>query len=131
MRSVNKRGFRSELETRVWDQAKRDTKRRRNIKLEYETEQLSYVLVKKYIPDIVIKRTNGTTCYVEVKGYLRPEDRRKMIAVKQFDPSLDIRFLFAQDNKIRKNSQTRYSDWAKKHGFPYAFGSIPKEWYTK
>jgi hypothetical protein len=34
---------------------------------------------------------------------------------------------FAQDNKIPR-SKMRYSDWAKKYGFEYAVGEIPKEW---
>lgn len=124
------RGFRSGLEAKIWDQAKRDTRRRTKVTLDYESERLSYVLVKKYTPDIVIETARGKKIYVEIKGYLRPEDRTKMIAVKQFDPSLDIRFVFAQDNKLNKKSKMKYSDWCNKHNFRYAIGAIPKDWYN-
>jgi len=94
---------------------------------EYETEKLPYTLVKRYIPDFIIPTPNGKI-YLEVKGYLRPEDRTKMIAVKEANPALDIRFYFPVNNKLRKDSKTRYSDWCEKHSFPYYIGKLPKEW---
>lgn len=106
----------------------------------YESEWLSYTLSKRYIPDFVVVLPTGRTIYIEAKGYLRPGDRVKMIAVKQANPELDIRFIFAADNKLHKNTETRYSDWCRKHGFPYAIHrpyvgkrshEIPEDWLSE
>lgn len=95
----------------------------------YETEKLNYVLAKRYTPDIIISFKDGRKLYIECKGWFRPEDRTKMAAVKQANPELDIRFVFPRDNKLNKNTETLYSAWCTKHGFPYAIGTaVPKEW---
>jgi len=120
--------FRSKLEGSIWKKAKIRKGRRKFPKMEFESEKLPYVLVRKYIPDIILRHRNGTTTFIEVKGYLRPADRTKLIAVKRFNPEIDLRIVFAQDNFLYKGSKTRYSDWARKNGFPFAFGEIPKEW---
>ncbi len=120
--------FASGLEKNLWKDMKRKLGRRKFPKAEYETEKLKYVLVKNYIPDFVLTKRDGKKIYIEVKGYLRPADRTKMKAVKQLDPDLDIRIVFAKDNKIYKNSKTLYSDWAKKNNFPYSIGEIPRSW---
>ena len=52
---------------------------------EYETTKLAYVLECNYIPDFLLP--NGI--YLEVKGRLTSEDRRKMKAVKKSNPELD------------------------------------------
>lgn len=54
-----------------------------------------------------------------------------MALVVEQNPDLDIRMLFMRDNKIAKNSKTRYSDWCKKRGIVYAvseLGEIPEDW---
>lgn len=102
---------------------------KRNVdQIEYETCTLPYVLPKKYVPDFVVTTKSGRKFFIEVKGYLRPEDRTKMIAVKHVNPDTDIRLLFAANNKLRKGSKTTYMDWARKHGFEAAVGKIPKQW---
>lgn len=96
---------------------------------QYEKLKLKYVLCKNYIPDYEVKLKNGKSFIIEVKGYLRPEDRTKMVAVKTMNPELDIRFIFPKDNKLHKSSKTTYSMWARKNGFPYHIGTdVPKEW---
>lgn len=116
--------FRSSLEKEIWRQVPDKTKR----KVKYESEILSYVVKRKYTPDFII--TNGKKkIYVEVKGYFRSEDMAKMIAIKAFNPELDIRFVFAKDNKVSKAKKLTYSDWCRKHNFPYAIGRIPDEWF--
>jgi len=67
--------------------------------------------------------------FIEVKGYLRPEDRTKMLAAIEANPGLDLRLLFSKDNVLRKGSKTKYSDWCNKHGIKYAIGTVPKEWF--
>lgn len=71
---------------------------------------------------------------VEAKGKLDRLVREKMALVIEQNPDLDIRFLFMRDNKIAKNSKTRYSDWCKKRGIPYAIsedGHIPDAWLAE
>jgi hypothetical protein len=96
--------------------------------LEYEEHSLPYVLPKKYIPDFKVTTKSGRTFFIEVKGYLRPEDRTKMRAVKFNNPEADIRLLFASNQKLNKKSNTTYMEWAEKHGFPAAVGKVPKSW---
>jgi len=98
------------------------------VKFKYESEKLAYILECNYLPDFLLP--NGV--YLEVKGRLTSEDRRKMIAVKKSNPTLDIRFVFqAPYNKIYKGSKTTYAKWAEKHSFPWcASHSIPTTWLT-
>lgn len=97
----------------------------------YEPIKLEYALPgRRYCPDFRLVR-NGNLCafLVEVKGWLRPEDRTKMIAVRDQHPECDIRFIFVNANKtLSKKSKTTYGMWATKHGFKWAETIIPKEW---
>ena len=94
--------------------------KRNKVSFGYECERLTYVLAGSYIPDFVIRCPNGKL-YIETKGYLRPEDKRKLIAVKRQHPEIDLRIVFYSENK-------KYIKWCIKHGFKYAIGSIPKDW---
>lgn len=98
------------------------------VTFEYESERIAYILQCNYTPDFLLP--NGV--FLETKGRLTVEDRRKMIAVKKANPELDIRFVFqAPYNKINKGSHTTYAAWAEKHGFKWcAYHSIPIEWLT-
>jgi len=82
--------------------------------------------MRHYVPDFILP--NGI--YIEVKGYLRSEDRKKMILVKKQHPDIDLRLIFQRaSNRIYKKSKTTYADWARKHGFIYADnGRVPREW---
>lgn len=120
--------FKSRLENTVWKQLPH---KRKGFKFAYESEKLIYVTQRRYIPDIVVKKPNGEKFYIEIKGWFRSEDRTKMIAAKAFNPDLDIRIVFASDSPLRKGSNKRYSDWCKKHGFQYAIGEVPKEWFDQ
>lgn len=97
---------------------------------EYESIKVPYVVPSKkrtYNPDFELP--NGII--VEAKGKLDRLVREKMALVFEQNPDLDIRFLFMRDNKISKNSKTRYSDWCEKRGIKYAIseeGKIPDEW---
>jgi len=103
--------------------------KRHKVAFEYEPYKLNYVLEKTYIPDFVLADTN---IHIEAKGYLKPEDRQKMIAVKKANPDLDIRLWFQKDNYLTKSKKSKYSDWAEKNGFKYHIGEeLPKEWLKK
>jgi hypothetical protein len=54
-----------------------------------------------------------------------------MAAVKQQHPELDIRFVFYQADKKIPGSKQTHGVWATKNGFPWADGSIPKEWLVE
>ena len=112
--------FRSKFEKHVWDTMTRHKK-----KAEYEPFAIPYVIPAsnhKYFPDLVLP--NGVI--VEIKGKLDVRTCAKMIAVKKSNPDLDIRFVFMNArNKMNKRSKTRYWEWAERHGFPWAEGTIP------
>ena len=91
----------------------------------YECRHLDYVCKRTYTPDFELP--NGVI--LEAKGFFKPADRTKMLAVKKAHPSLDIRFVFQANNKLSKSSKTTYGAWADKHGFPWCIGpSIPESW---
>ncbi len=94
--------------------------KRRKVIFQYEPEKIAYVLAKHYIPDFVIQTRLGRI-YVEAKGYLRPEDKAKLVAVKRQHPNMDIRLLFYSNNVSNIK-------WANKCGFRYAVETIPLEW---
>jgi hypothetical protein len=96
--------------------------------VQYESTDLDYVIRKKYVPDFTLTDKDGRITYLEVKGWFRIEDRIKMRAVKDTNPSIDIRLVFDKDNKLGKHSKMTYSMWAEKYGFPWAVGNVPKEW---
>ena len=64
----------------------------RNVKFEYEQYVVCYFKPQKeskYTPDL--RLANGII--IEIKGYLKREDRMKHILIQQQHPTLDIRFL--------------------------------------
>ena len=114
--------YRSGLEERI---AK--TLDKQNCPFLYECSKYGYVTESTYTPDFFL--TNGII--LEAKGFFKPSDRRKMIAVKKAHPELDIRFVFMRDNTLTKTSKTTYTMWAEKHGFPSCiYPDIPKSWLT-
>ncbi|GAF93316.1 unnamed protein product, partial [marine sediment metagenome] len=123
--------YKSGLEADVAKQLKHGKK-----KIQYEWCPLAYVLPERlYWPDFWINREGGDDVLVEVKGYLDGDSQRKMRAVKEAHPYLNIVFLFGVDKygnprnpPIRKGAKMRYSDWCEKYGFDYAFGNLKKEW---
>ena len=119
------REYRSLLEIKMFKEMERIKK----VKIEYETARIPYTIRRYYVPDFICQRADGTTFYIEVKGYLRPGDRTKLLAVKEAVPTIDLKLIFAQDNKLYSGSKTRYSEWAMKNGFEYAIGHVPKEWF--
>lgn len=107
--------MRNKFEERLHKQLKKA-----KVKFKYESEKLEYILIRKYIPDFVLEG-KGKKIYIEAKGYLRPEHRSKMVAVKKAFPDIDLRIVFY-------SSKPKDIRWANKHKFPYAIGKIPKEW---
>lgn len=107
--------LKNKFETKLSNQLKRA-----KVSFKYETERIPYLIAGHYIPDFIVETPTGKI-YIEAKGYLRPEVKRKMVAVKKLNPQLDIRFVFYCERKA-------YIKWAVKCGFRYAIDTIPKEW---
>lgn len=96
----------------------------RKVKFTYETLELPYTLYCVYHPDFIL--SNGII--VEAKGRLVSDEKRKMIAVKEQHPELDIRFCFMYPHrKIEKTKQT-HAEWATRNGFKWCGERIPQEW---
>ena len=115
--------FRSGLEERV-----ADLLCNLGVDYEYESTQVPYVIRHNYTPDFLLP--NGI--YLETKGYWDPEDRRKIKAVKEQNPELDIRMVFQTPyNRISKRSKTTYAQWCDRLGIPWCqFTDIPIDWLT-
>jgi len=103
----------------------------RGVSFEYEPDRITYSVERHYIPDIRL----SDTLYVELKGYFRQDAQRKMKAVKEQHPELDIRFVFQnatstiQGAKKRKDgSKMTCAEWADRNGFVWAEATIPEEW---
>ena len=103
---------------------------KKKVAFSYESLDLKYIISSTYKPDFILNQ-NGII--IETKGYLSKEDRRKMVAVKAANPSLDIRFCF-QNAKTKlsrgKKRSLSYGQWATKNGFLWCEKSIPSDWYT-
>lgn len=131
--------FASRLEHRIHDQLKKA-----GIKAEYEPETFAYkrrtrstfcsvcgskktYQNARYTPDFRI----GDRIYLEVKGYLKPENRAKMEDFLSCHDGFDLRFVFGADNWITRKRLKKYSDWAASIGAKYAIKEIPAEWITE
>lgn len=115
--------FRSGFEKKVYEQA--------HGKLDFEPKDayLNYNKPSYYIPDF--RLPNGVL--VECKGRFTSTDRTKMLRVRDQNPGADIRLVFQRaNNKLtRSPNSITYWQWAEKHGFPWAQGTIPEEWWKK
>jgi hypothetical protein len=113
--------FRSGLEEKV-----ADLMVELGVKYEYESTKVPYQIMHSYTPDFLLP--NGV--FLETKGYWEASDRRKMKAVKEQHPELDIRMVFQSPyNKISKKSKTTYAKWCEKHDIPWtSYGNIPIDW---
>lgn len=122
MRFNNKKTgkYRSKLESTI----RRGMPRRKDLKIAYESEYITYTQICYYNPDFVVTFPTGRKMYIEVKGYFRPEDRRKMASVVKCNPNLDIRMVFPKNNK-------RDERWCTKHNVKYAIGHTPKDWFDE
>lgn len=96
----------------------------RGIPIEYERTKIEYLYTHTYTTDF--RLPNGI--YIEVKGKFDSADRTKHLLIRRQHPELDIRFVFMRDNRIRRTSKTKYSDWCNVNGFKYAIGKIPNSW---
>lgn len=129
--------FRSMLELRVakylWS---------KDVSFTYESRQLEY---HTKIPGTFCGECGETPCYkkgkytpdfflengviLEVKGLFDAKDRKKMAAMKELHPELDIRMVFQYNNWLTKAKKKNYGSWCDSKGIPYHVGvNIPEEW---
>ena len=113
--------FRSRLEEKVADLLV-DL----DVKYEYETVKVDYTIAHIYKPDFILP--NGV--HLECKGYWDSKDRRKVKAVKEQNPDLDLRMVFqAPYNTISKKSKTTYAQYCERIGILWcSFMNIPVAW---
>jgi hypothetical protein len=113
--------FKSQLEEKV-----SDLLCELGIDYEYEPTNVPYQIMHHYSPDFLLN--NGV--YLETKGYWDAADRRKMKAVKEQNPDLDIRMVFqAPFNTISKKSKTTYAKYCERIKIPWtSWHNIPIEW---
>ena len=104
------------------------------IKFEYEPETWGFTQPKKdrkYTPDFKIRTKTGITLFVETKGRLTSEDRKKILWVLEQNPKKKLVLVFQNSaNTITKASRTTYADWCRKNSiefYDFRFG-LPKEW---
>lgn len=96
----------------------------KKVKYKYEAVRLPYTIHYEYKPDFKIG-----DIFIECKGVLDAIERRKLLAIKRCNPDIDLRIWFMRDNWITKAKKSKYSDWAKKNGFPCHVGlTFPKHW---
>lgn len=85
----------------------------------YETEKIHFLqpeVARTYLPDFKLKKD----VFIETKGKLTIEDRKKHLWIKEQHPEITIIFLFQNSkNKITKRSKTTYGDWAIANNIPY------------
>lgn len=117
------------------------------VKYEYETYVFTYAspiqgscvscggtnlfTFKSYTPDFYLPSQDRI---IETKGKWTADDRKKMrLVIEQF-PDEKWCMLFMRDNKIHRNSNTRYSDYCTKYGIEFAIyekEGVPNKWLTK
>jgi len=100
------------------------------INYEYETHKINYQpKIKTYTPDFWFPDYGF---YVEAKGKFDTADRTKHLLIKKQNPDIDIRFVFLRSrNRLSKSSKTTYAMWCDKHGFLWAEGRIPDDWFRE
>lgn len=114
--------FKSKLEEKVWAVLKKNFP-----SVKYEPQKYKFIqpeIERTYIPDFKTGRSN---IYIEAKGKLDLDTRKKMLWFRDSNPNIRIVFLFQNpDNKITKRSKTTYAMWATDNGFEWL--DFRKDW---
>lgn len=114
--------FKSKLEEKVWAILKKEFP-----SVKYEPNKFKFIqpeVERTYIPDFKTGRSN---IFLEAKGKLDLETRKKMVWFRDSNPTIRIIFLFMNpDNKITKRSKTTYAMWATDNGFEWL--DFRKDW---
>lgn len=92
---------------------------------QYEAKTFQVQLEKKYTPDWYWDN-NGKTYAIEAKGFLRIEDREKILAFVNQYPEVQFHLILQKDNSLYAGSKYKYSDWCKKNNISYSVRTIPE-----
>lgn len=92
--------------------------RKAKLGFDYEPKKFKFTqpaIERTYTPDYWLPEVG---VFVESKGKLTPEERKKLIWWREAHPDVPFVILFMRGrNPIRKGSNTSYLDWASKNGF--------------
>lgn len=105
------------------------------ISYEYEPDTFEYRVeeTRHYTPDFrymkTSKRRMGSSFYVEFKGVLTKDDRKKAKLFREQHPDVEFYFVFQKPgNKIYRGSKTTYGMWCDQHGFEWST-KLEKGWF--
>lgn len=86
---------------------------------EYEVTVIPYI-VPESKHNYTVDWTLPNKILLETKGYLSDsQERNKYILIKQQYPEIDLRFVFANNDKLCGGMKTTHAQWATKNGFKY------------
>ena len=115
--------FKSKLEEKVWV-----TLLKEYPEVAYEPTRIKFTQPpqeRAYIPDF--KTDLNKEIYLEAKGLLDRDTRKKMIWFKESNPAVRVILLFQNaSNKIYKGSKTTYAMWAEANNFEWL--DFRKDW---
>ena len=80
----------------------------------YEQDKIKYEIPASkhsYTPDFTVTKN----VYIETKGLWTAADRKKACLIQEQHPDIRILYVLYRNQRISKNSNTTYLDWAKKH----------------
>ena len=116
--------FKSKFEKTIWDKLRKEFS-----SCKYEPDKYKYIqpaIERTYTPDF---KTGKANLYIEAKGKLDLDTRKKMIWFRDSSPNVKVIFLFMNpDTKIRKGSKTTYGAWATANGFQWL--DARKDWLS-
>lgn len=98
----------------------------------YEVELLPYVTESIYVVDFAVYRLGAKRggMYLETKGYMPAEDRKKILAFRRSNPDIDFRLVFQNPKSVintRAKRRVTYGAWATGHGITWGtLEDLPK-----
>lgn len=95
--------------------------------LAYEQDKIKYVVPASnhsYTPDFTVT----SNVFIETKGLWAAADRKKAMLIKEQHPEIQILYVLQRNQKLSKNSNTTYLDWAGKHGLDACLFSNTEHW---
>lgn len=105
---------RSKLETKIVDILLTN-----NILWDYEVTKIKYKIPES-LHTYTVDFTLANGILIEGKGYLSDHtERYKYVLIKTQYPTIDLRFIFDNPNKLVGGTKMTHAKWAEKYGFKY------------
>ena len=123
-------GMRSMLEVYVAAELCELQKQKKILKFEYEPEVWTYQHEpQKYTPDFKVTMPNKSVQYLESKGKMTDDTRKKIVSVKRCNPDKDLKIIFERaNNKLKAGGKMTYGKWSDKIGIPWNEKKVKEEW---